>query len=108
MAAGRPTKMTPETIAKLEDAYSRDFTDTEACLFAGIDKSTLYRYQIENPEFCDRKTMLKSNVGMLAKNNVYDQISGGDKGLSVWYLERKQGEDYGETVNLNATVKFVG
>ena len=51
----RPTVMTDDIVAKLESAFLMGCTDNEACLYADIDRSTLYRYQEKNPEFSDRK-----------------------------------------------------
>ena len=41
----RPTKMTPEVLAKLEHAFKIGLTDAEACAYVGIDPSNFYRYQ---------------------------------------------------------------
>ncbi len=43
--------MTPDTLAKLETAFSMGLPDEQACLYAKIDPSTLYRYQEKNPKF---------------------------------------------------------
>jgi hypothetical protein len=42
MPAGRPTKMTPDTVKKLEEAFLLGCSDIEACLVADISKQTLY------------------------------------------------------------------
>lgn len=65
--AGRPTKMTDNTVKKLEEAFLMGCSDVEACLFADISKQTLYNYQEANPEFVDRKESLKSNPVMLSR-----------------------------------------
>ena len=39
---GRPTVMTEDVIRKLEDAFAHDLSDTEACLYAGIGRTTLF------------------------------------------------------------------
>jgi hypothetical protein len=67
MPAGRPTKMTKETIAKLEFAYSCNCNDTEACLYAEIADTTLDRYEEKHPEFRSRKAMLRSKPRMTSK-----------------------------------------
>ena len=74
MAMGRPTKMTPETIKKLEEAFLMGCTDPEACLYADISKATLYNYQNANPDFVDRKDTLKSNPVMLARKVQLDAL----------------------------------
>ncbi len=57
--------MIEKVIAKLEQAFLMGCTDEKACLYAGIVPSTLYRYQEDNPEFSERKTVLKTNPVMV-------------------------------------------
>lgn len=87
---GRPTLMTPETIAKLEVAFSVGATDNEACFVAGITKTTLYEYCKDHPEFTDRKESLKDMPIYQARANVAQAIEQKDKTISTWYLERKK------------------
>ena len=56
--AGRKTVVTQEVLRKLEEAFAMDCTDLEACLFADISKTTLYKYQVEHPLFAERKAVL--------------------------------------------------
>jgi hypothetical protein len=89
MPAGRPTKMTPETLDKLRYAFSIGCTDAEACLYADISEDLLYKYQRENPEYIKEKEKLKKNPCLKAKQVVMDSIEGGDKSDAKWYLERR-------------------
>ena len=89
-----PTKVTPAAIAKLEQAYSNDMTDEEACLYAGISTTSLYNYQKKNPEFVERKQHLKNALALHAKNNIAKKIHKGDESISKWWLERRRKEDY--------------
>jgi len=91
---GRPTVMTEEVLRKLEDAYSNDATDLEACFLANISKSTLYDYQQDNPDFVERKKALKEMTKYRAKKNIKEKIQEGDVDTSKWYVERK-GKDEG-------------
>lgn len=91
---GRPTIMTPENIAKLEEAFMKGLNDQEACLYAGIGKSTLYNYCQENPDFMERKEQLKNHLKMRAKLNIEEEINKGDKPLSQWYLERRAKDEF--------------
>lgn len=86
--------MTAETILKLEEGFLMAFTDKEASLYANISPSTLYLYCQENPEFSERKELLKEQVKIRAKTNIVDAINKGDKLLSQWYLERKSKDEF--------------
>lgn len=97
---GRPTLMTPETIAKLEQAFLTGATDNEACFVAGITKSTLYEYCQAHPEFSERKEALKDMPIYTARANVVKAIDEGDKQTSTWYLERKKKVEFAQRSEL--------
>lgn len=86
---GRPTKMTAGTLRKLEELFVRGLSDEEACLLADIGTSTLYDYCRDNPQFSERKELLKQRVKTRAKLNISKAIEDGDVDLSKWYLERR-------------------
>ena len=91
---GRPSKMTPELLGKLEEAFARGVTDSEACIYVDIAMSTLYDYCVLNPDFAEKKENLKKNLNMRAKINLHDKIYEGDKDVSKWWLERKAKEEF--------------
>lgn len=93
----RPTKMTPETIAKLEEAFLLGCGDVEACLFANITKTTLYNYQLNNPEFVDRKEQLKENPIFLARRSVISAMTT-DGDLALKFLERRKREEFSQRI----------
>ena len=93
MPAGRPTKMTPETIKKLEDAFLLGCTDGEACFAADITQQTLYNYQKENPDFLVRKNMLKENPVFVARKSLIDAMNKDGK-LALSFLERKKKDEF--------------
>lgn len=101
---GRPTVMTETTVAKLEEGFLMGLTDREACLYADINPSTLYRYCEENIEFSERKELLKEQVKMRAKQNISKAITEGDKQLSQWYTERRD-PDFNPKQQIDHTTK---
>ena len=114
VGAGRPTIMTPELVNKLETAFSMGCTDLEACLFANISKQTLYNYQDKNPEFVDRKEMLKEKLILKARSVIAESLNKKDENTAKWYLERKRKDEFSakseNEINLNikqALVEFV-
>ena len=102
---GRPTKMTPETVKKLEEAYAIGCTDTEACIFADITRQTLTTYQNANPKFLDRKKLLKETPVLKARNTVINALEE-DVGTSKWYLERKRKDEFGPKQEIDLTGKI--
>ncbi len=104
MPGGRPTKMTPETVKKLELAFAIGCTDVEACLFADITRQTLTSYQNRNPKFFDRKQQLKKMPILQARTKVVEDIQG-DSGTAKWYLERKCKDEFGPVNKIEAEIK---
>jgi len=84
---GRPTVLTKEVLGKLEDAFANSFTDREACFYADISTDALYEYQKENPEFTDRKELLKLSPNLKAKETIVKAL--GDVQQAKWWVERK-------------------
>jgi hypothetical protein len=98
---GRPTVMTDETVKKLEEGFTMEFTDLEACLYANISKQSLYDYCKINPEYTDRKETLKNHPKILAKSNIYRSLKKGERtDDSKWYLERKAKKEFGNNVDV--------
>jgi hypothetical protein len=91
---GRPTVMTPETIQKLEGAFLIGCSDLEACLIADIAKTTLYNYQVENPEFVERKERLKETPAFTARTTLVKEVATNAE-LALKYLERKKKDEFG-------------
>lgn len=95
MPAGRPTVINESVVSKLEQAFSMGCSDLEACLFADISKQTLYDYQKKNPEFIDRKAMLKEKMIFKARSVIADALNRKDENTAKWYLERKAKSEFG-------------
>ena len=93
-SVGRPSAITDEVIAKLEQAFSLDCTDEEACVYADIHPATLYRYQNENPEFCERKKLLKQKLVLKARSVISKNLQENDRDTAKWYLERKRKDEF--------------
>lgn len=111
MPAGRPTVMTPEVVSKLEQAFSMGCSDLEACLFADISKQALYDYQEKNPEFADRKAMLKQKMIFKARSVIAEALNNKDENTAKWLLERKLKDEFStkteSNINVNGEVALV-
>lgn len=122
---GRPTSMTSETINKLVYAFSIGCSDEEACIYANIVPSALYRYQKDHSDFKEYKDTLKKKPVLMAKQNIIKAMDINEnpdcKSLidtSKWYLERKCKDEFttrqevtgadGSTLMSGVIVEFVG
>lgn len=91
---GRPTVMTPEVIAKLEQAFAIGCTDREATFYAGISMDSLYAYQLFNPAFSERKAALKEKPVLKARQTLVSSLD--DPLHAKWYLERKRKDEFSQ------------
>jgi len=93
MITGRPSKITEITLHKLEEVFALGGSDKEACFYADISPSTLYNYQTENPDFLERKELLKENPILLARRTVVSEISRNPH-IAFKYLERRRRDEF--------------
>lgn len=100
----RPTSMTDEVIAKLEEAFAWGCSDNEACLWADIAPATLYKYQEKYPEFTERKAQLKETPVMLARKSVLKGLKI-NPDLALKYLERKKKDEFSLKMENDVRVK---
>lgn len=89
----RPTVITKLVLQKLEEAFSFDCTDEEACILANIAPSTLYNYQGSNPEFLERKQLLRHKPILKARQTIIGALD--DPNFAFKYLERKRRQEFG-------------
>lgn len=88
----RPTKMTPETIDKLRQAFLIGATKEEASGYAGISKVTLYNYIEKHPEFLNEIEKWQNEPILKAKTTVVKNLD--DTKNAQWYLERKKKDEF--------------
>ena len=94
--AGRRTKLTPELQTQILNAIKAGNYDYIACMYAGIHKSTFYRWMLKGEkarkglykEFCDsiKKANAQSEIGAVAFVRSAMQ---NDWRAAITYLERK-------------------
>ena len=100
MPAGRPTKMTKTLLAKLEEAFAFGCSDEEACLYADIQPSTMYRYQEDHPEFKERKARLKQNPILEARKSVITGMKDNPR-LALDFLKARKSDEFSERKQLD-------
>lgn len=95
MQTGRRTKRTPETAAKLVQAIRLGATYELACGYAGIDRSTFYRWMNADSDFYNtiKNAEGMGAIGWLAK--IEKAANDGSWQAAAWKLERRYPEIYG-------------
>jgi len=106
------TKLNETNVKKLGEAFAIGATIHEACDYADISPQTYYNWTEKNPKLLDYFNRMREKLPLKAKHNIAQRIHGqpttGDIGLSKWLIERKQPEEYGETVKLAHSGKIEG
>jgi hypothetical protein len=100
---GRPPVVTDSVLQKLEQAFSFGATDREACLFAGIAEKTLYNYCSDNPNFLQRKEILKQTPALKAKNGLVSNLNEDNPKLCLDVLERIRPQEFSKQTNVNVS-----
>lgn len=99
----RPTKMTPETLDKLRQAYLIGANDREAYGYADISHETFYNYIEKHPEFREQITKWQEEPILKAKTTVVKNLDKDVKNAQ-WYLERKRKDEFSIKTEVDATV----
>lgn len=99
---GRPPVMSDRILQKLEDGFIMGYTDEEACIFVDIAPSTFYSYCKGNPDFSERKERLKKTLSLHAKRNLSTAIKDGNLRQSIWWLERKNKNEFSPDIKVSA------
>ena len=94
------TKLTPEVVKKLKEAFAIDCTITEACFYAEISTPTYYSWIKKNPELLNEFDRMRETLPLKAKHNIASSIQKGEVGLSERYLSRRQPEFYGDKLKI--------
>lgn len=98
-------KQTPETIGKLEYAFSIDCTIGEACFYAGIAESTFHEWCKEDKKLSERMHSLKYTPVLKARQTVNKNLK--TVHVAQWYLEKKCNDEFsGKVINEHKITKI--
>lgn len=101
---GRPTKLTEDTVTKLENIFKVGGTIEEACSYAGINKVSYYRWLDKDEGFVTKMEASQHYADIVAKNVVVDSIvKDKDLASAKWWLEKRV---FKENVNTAIQVNF--
>jgi len=92
MPAGRPTKLTKETLDKLRQAFAIDCTVEEACFYANISEDVFYKWKREDQELIKDIERLRLKPILKARQEIVSGLDGFDNALK--FLERKRKKEF--------------
>jgi len=91
--SGRPSKMSDESLKKLEEAFLLDCTIGEACFCADISERTYYNRVDADPDLLQRFEALRQNPVYKARKTVIQALEK-DPDIALKYLERKRKNEF--------------
>lgn len=91
--------MTPEVVAKLEQAFAIDSSVEEACSYAEISRDSFYDYIKINPTFSDRIADLRNRPVLAARQRVVQGVKE-NYSNAMDYLKRKRPTEFGDKTTL--------
>lgn len=86
------SKMTPEVLELLRQAFAVDATIAEACFYAGIAESTYYNWKKENPEQMEDIERLRLTPILTARQTIVTGLK--QVGTAQWFIERKRSDEF--------------
>ena len=95
---GKFTKLTPETVKLLDEAFAMDCPIVEACLHANISKQTYYNWIEENPEMKERFDELRNRPYLLARTTINKAIKENPQ-YAFEYMKRKKKKEFGDSID---------
>lgn len=92
------SKLTPETIKKLEEVFAMDGSVPEACYYANISEPTYYAWIKENPALEEQFKRLREKPILKARQIVMQRMSDSYQN-AMDYLKRKKRLEFGDNVD---------
>jgi len=89
------SKLTKETVQKLENAFAIDASVPEACFYANISKQTYYNWIEENPKLKEKFDRLRQKPVLTARQAVNDKL-GDSYANAMDYLSRKKKAEFSQ------------
>jgi hypothetical protein len=91
---GRPFKITPLIVQKMEEAASVDASVAELCFHSGIAKGTYYAAIKRDKHLLDRLEALREKPCLQARLAMCRAMAKDNIEASKWYLERKRKKEF--------------
>lgn len=76
MPAGRPSDYRPEYVEQAAKLCDLGATDDEIADFFNVSRTTIYRWKLEKPEFCNAIKVSKENADTRVERSLYQKATG--------------------------------
>lgn len=95
---GRPTKLTPEVIKKLEEVFAIDGSIAEACFYADISQQTYFNFVKRFPRYVERFNALRERPYLKARQTIVKALD--DPNHAFRYMEKKKKKEFGNAIDV--------
>ena len=85
-------KYTPEIVNRLNEGLLMGLTVEQACVYAGINKSTYYDWCQRIKGFQEKMEKAALNPFLKAKQTIFNNLDKTD--VAQWYLEHKSSKEF--------------
>ena len=92
---GRPNRITPEDLRKLEEAFAIGASVQEALFYADLPASTYYDYVRDHKDFSDKIDRLKQKPILKARREVVNGIDGNPE-FALKYLSKVKKDEFAD------------
>mgnify|MGYP001136552653 CR=1 FL=1 len=99
----RPTKYTPQTVARLLDGIRLGLTYRLAAAYAGIDYATFCRWRMRYASFATQLQEAEAHAAAVVMARIH-HAAASDWRAAAWMLERRYPEDFGPRQRLEQAV----
>lgn len=96
----RPSKYTPERVARLIEGLTAGMSRRGACERASIDQSTFETWLKRYPDFSDAVVTAEAEVELRAVLTIRQAFSSGDWKAAAFWLERRRNKEWGRQVKV--------
>ena len=100
----KPKRDNPETIRKLEEAFSLDCTLQEARFYADISSDTYYKLIEDKPNLLKRFEALRNRPVLIARQTVVKACKDNPE-MAMKYLERKKKNEFSTRTENESIIK---
>lgn len=95
---GRPSKMTPEVLRKIEEVAALDGSIAEMAYYADVHVDTIYAYMAQNKGFSERIAKLREKPVLMARQRVIKGVNE-SYANAIDYLKRKKRLEFGDSID---------
>ncbi len=90
----RPTRCTPERVARICEALRAGTTHRTAAACGGVSRDTFYHWLKTRPDFAAQVATAEAACAVAMVRVIYEAAQRGEWRAALWWLERRRPADW--------------